>query len=289
MLQSNKAFCSFSVNDLSRAKDFYSNILGLKVTEQNIPDCLPQLILSLNGGGEVLVYPKEDHIPATFTVLNLIVAQIDNSAKELAAQGVRFDRYEGTDETGISHNEGPLIAWFKDPAGNIISIMQEQYAAILDEIKMNKFIPEKKEEVFKFWIRPELVEQWSSPDGMSLKVPKFEARKGGHYRFVHTAKEGTYSCYGFFRDYVPNEKIVQVDTVKGPDGKYVFQNLVSTIEFKQVAGGVEIQLRQNGFPDQESMRQCEESWTQCFNKLLTLISGDMMHRPESGKFSEKRI
>jgi catechol 2,3-dioxygenase-like lactoylglutathione lyase family enzyme len=121
MLRDSHAFSGFSSDDIARAKEFYAQTLGLAVTEQN-----GMLNLQLAGGGSVLVYPKPDHQPASFTVLNFPVADVDRAVEELAAAGVRFERYEGAnqDEHGISRGMGPAIAWFKDPAGNILSVLQ---------------------------------------------------------------------------------------------------------------------------------------------------------------------
>ncbi len=125
MLSHSHAFSGFSVDDTARAREFYSESLGLEVTEAN-----GMLTLHLAGGGRVLLYPKEDHQPASFTVLNLPVADIDAAVDELAAAGVTFERYEGVphDDKGIVRppkpEYGPPIAWFKDPAGNILSVLQ---------------------------------------------------------------------------------------------------------------------------------------------------------------------
>ena len=124
MLKESKAFSSFSSNDIPAAKRFYGETLGLDVTEE-----MGGLGLHLSGGGEVFVYPKDDHAPATFTVLNFPVDDIDEAVDKLTEAGVRFEQYEGelqTDEQGIARggDGGPNIAWFKDPAGNILSVLQ---------------------------------------------------------------------------------------------------------------------------------------------------------------------
>jgi catechol 2,3-dioxygenase-like lactoylglutathione lyase family enzyme len=121
MLANSHAFSGFSSNDIPKAKDFYAQTLGLEVTEEN-----GMLTLHLAGGGAVLVYPKADHEPASFTVLNFPVENIDQAVDGLAAAGVRFERYEGSDqdERGVQRQYGPPIAWFKDPAGNILSVLQ---------------------------------------------------------------------------------------------------------------------------------------------------------------------
>lgn len=122
MLKYAKAFSGFSINDLDKAKEFYQEILGLTVEEQEGP--MPLLRLHLATGGTVMVYPKEDHQPATYTVLNFPVDDIDTAVDELMERGVVFEHYDGTDDKGIFRSGGPLIAWFKDPAGNILSVLE---------------------------------------------------------------------------------------------------------------------------------------------------------------------
>ena len=125
MFTHSPAFSGYSVDDIARARAFYSETLGLEVSEAN-----GMLTLHLAGGGRVLLYAKEGHEPATFTVLNLPVTDIDAAVDELAAAGVTFERYEDMphDEKGILRppkpEYGPPIAWFKDPAGNILSVLQ---------------------------------------------------------------------------------------------------------------------------------------------------------------------
>jgi predicted enzyme related to lactoylglutathione lyase len=121
MLHDSHAFSGFSANDISKAKEFYSRTLGLKVSEEN-----GMLRLGLPGGGTVLIYPKENHEPASFTVLNFPVTDVDAAVDELTNAGVEFERYEGfhQDEKGIQRDESGAIAWFKDPAGNILAVVQ---------------------------------------------------------------------------------------------------------------------------------------------------------------------
>ena len=124
MLQNSKAFSGFSVDDVPRARQFYGETLGLETEEEN-----GLLFLHLAGGHNVLVYPKPNHEPASFTVLNFPVDDIEASVDELFDRGVHFERYEGTeietDQKGIFRGGGPLIAWFKDPAGNVLSVIQD--------------------------------------------------------------------------------------------------------------------------------------------------------------------
>jgi len=125
MFQPKTAFSGFSVNDLAKAKEFYTQTLGLKVVEEGVG-----LRLHLPGGGTAFAYPKEDHQPATFTLLDFVVDDIDEAVDELKSRGVSFDRYAGMSQDekgimrGISQNMGPDIAWFKDPAGNMLAVLQ---------------------------------------------------------------------------------------------------------------------------------------------------------------------
>ena len=121
MLKDSHAFSGFSSNDIPKAREFYSRTLGLEVTEAN-----GMLTLNLAGGGKVLIYPKDNHEPASFTVLNFPVTDIDAAVDGLTKAGVEFERYEGAgqDERGIAREYPPPIAWFKDPAGNILAVLE---------------------------------------------------------------------------------------------------------------------------------------------------------------------
>jgi catechol 2,3-dioxygenase-like lactoylglutathione lyase family enzyme len=124
MLGQSKAFSGFSVDDIKKAKEFYGGTLGLEVSEAN-----GLLTLHLASGATVLIYPKPNHVSATFTVLNFPVDNIEKAVDELIRRGVPFERYDGqlkTDEKGIFRGGGPLIAWFKDPAGNICSVLEQK-------------------------------------------------------------------------------------------------------------------------------------------------------------------
>lgn len=123
MLGNTKPFSSFSVNDMQKAKEFYEKTLGLKVKEESsglqlhFPD------------NNIFIYPKNNHVPATFTILNFPVKDIDATVEALTKRGVRFEKYEEgelkTDQKGIFRGNGPTIAWFKDPAGNFLSVIEE--------------------------------------------------------------------------------------------------------------------------------------------------------------------
>jgi catechol 2,3-dioxygenase-like lactoylglutathione lyase family enzyme len=121
MFGQTRAFSGFSVDDIAKARQFYGETLGLRVSEEN-----GLLTLHIAGDRDTLVYPKDDHTPATFTILNFPVDDVDKAVDELTARGVQFERYDGAqqDEKGIHRGGGPAIAWFKDPAGNILSVLQ---------------------------------------------------------------------------------------------------------------------------------------------------------------------
>jgi catechol 2,3-dioxygenase-like lactoylglutathione lyase family enzyme len=121
-LKDTRAFSGFAVNDLQKAREFYAETLGLNTSEAN-----DLLTLHLAGDRDTLVYPKPDFVPATYTILNFEVEDIEKAVDELTARGVTFERYDGMkqDERGIHRAGGPLIAWFTDPAGNILSVLQQ--------------------------------------------------------------------------------------------------------------------------------------------------------------------
>jgi Glyoxalase/Bleomycin resistance protein/Dioxygenase superfamily len=122
MLKNSNAFSAFSAGDIPKAKEFHAETLDLDVSESD-----GVLTLRLAGGNNVIIYPKPNHVPATFTVLNFPVEDVGYAVEELKKRGVRFEHYDlpnlKTDEKGIMRGDGPTIAWFKDPAGNILSVI----------------------------------------------------------------------------------------------------------------------------------------------------------------------
>ncbi len=122
MFATTKAFSGFAVDDLDKAQKFYGETLGIEVSKDDIG----ALTLNIAGDRPILIYPKPDFAPATYTILNFPVDDVDKAVDELTARGVEFEHYEGfdQDEKGIARgDEGPTIAWFKDPAGNILSVL----------------------------------------------------------------------------------------------------------------------------------------------------------------------
>ncbi|GAA3987696.1 VOC family protein [Mucilaginibacter dorajii] len=126
MLKESKAFGGFSVNDTAKAKEFYSNVLGLDVKDEAMGGVIS---IQLAGGNYIIAYPKPNHVPATFTILNFPVPDVEKAVDELTQRGVKFIIYNEenfkTDDKGIFRGGGPVIAWFADPAGNIMSVIQQ--------------------------------------------------------------------------------------------------------------------------------------------------------------------
>jgi catechol 2,3-dioxygenase-like lactoylglutathione lyase family enzyme len=129
MLENSKAFSGFAVKDLDEARRFYGETLGLRVKILDEDNGLMEL--GLAGDRPTLVYRAPDSTPASYTILNFPVDDIDEAVDELASRGVRFERYDGFDQDekgvlrGISSGQGPDIAWFKDPSGNVLSVLKE--------------------------------------------------------------------------------------------------------------------------------------------------------------------
>jgi catechol 2,3-dioxygenase-like lactoylglutathione lyase family enzyme len=126
VFKSSEAFSGFSVNDIDAAADFYGNKLGLEVEKEP----MGTLAIKLGTGQHVMAYPKENHEPATFTILNFVTSDVDQAVDDLVAKGITMERYDSPDiqqdERGIARDDrGPAIAWFKDPAGNILSVLQQ--------------------------------------------------------------------------------------------------------------------------------------------------------------------
>jgi catechol 2,3-dioxygenase-like lactoylglutathione lyase family enzyme len=125
MLSQSKAFSGFAVDDLEKAREFYGETLGLDVEPDDGPGLLT---IHLAGDRDTLIYPKADHQPATYTILNFPVDDIDAAVEGLTARGVSFERYDGMeqDDNGVARGMGPNIAWFKDPAGNVLAVLEEE-------------------------------------------------------------------------------------------------------------------------------------------------------------------
>jgi catechol 2,3-dioxygenase-like lactoylglutathione lyase family enzyme len=123
MFADTKAYSGIAVHDLQQARDFYGETLGLRTSEE-----YGLMWLHLAGGRDTLIYEQSDATPASYTILNFEVDNIDEAVDALAARGVRFERFDGfaQDDKGVFRDEGPYIAWFKDPSGNVLSVLQER-------------------------------------------------------------------------------------------------------------------------------------------------------------------
>ena len=150
-------------------------------------------------------------------------------------------------------------------------------------MKISKFFPVERKKVFTYWTHPELIEKWFAPKGLTLKVLLFEAKAkaNGSYRYEYTGENGVYLCTGQFKEFIPNDKLVTVDSVKAPDGKLIFENLEATIIFKEVSDGTEVFVTQKGFPDEKSAKECQESWHECLGHLSYIISGNVKAKPRN--------
>lgn len=139
------------------------------------------------------------------------------------------------------------------------------------EARVIRFFNADKNEVFKYFTRAEFIEQWCTPEGMTLRVPKFEAKLGGSYRYEHTGKDGLFVCDGYLTEFVPNERLASRDNVKGPDGNILYENLEGVIEFRGVGAGTEVSIFQRGFKDEASAHECQVSWSQCLDLLQGMV------------------
>ncbi|WPU64311.1 SRPBCC family protein [Peredibacter starrii] len=141
-----------------------------------------------------------------------------------------------------------------------------------NEVNMTKFFPIDSETLFNYFVQPNLIEQWAYPEGMTLKIPEFDAKVNGRYRYEHTGKDGQYLCTGHIKELVPGKKLIQFDEeIKGPDGKTLYQNLESGVEFFSKPGGTEIRLYQRGFEDEEGAVECEQGWQQSLDHLSDIV------------------
>lgn len=151
-----------------------------------------------------------------------------------------------------------------------------------DTLRIQKFIPCTKDEVYKYFTVPGYLERWCYPDGMTLKVPVFEARTNGAYRYEHTGTHGVYTCTGVVQELIPEEKLVTVDSVKDPQGKSLFENLKGEVLFQDAHGGTDLFITQSGFPDAASLADCQRGWDECLDNLSGLFDGRLVPKASQG-------
>ncbi|MES2526588.1 MAG: SRPBCC domain-containing protein [Bdellovibrionota bacterium] len=147
-----------------------------------------------------------------------------------------------------------------------------------NEITVTKIIPATIQEIFPYFIESKKIEQWSAPEGMTLKVPVFEAKEGGKYRYEHTGAKGVYVCEGHIEKLIPNQKIKMVDEfIKDPEGKEM-KNLVGEVTFMKTGNGTKVTVNQSGFTEVADAKDCEMGWTSCLNQLANIVGGQEMKR-----------
>lgn len=144
-----------------------------------------------------------------------------------------------------------------------------------DELTIMRLIRGPRADVFNYFIDPKLLETWAYPDGMSLRVPVFNPKIAGYYRFEHTGNNGTYVCTGNIKDFEPGSKLVQVDHVVAPDGNMIFPRLETVTTFNDKPGGTFITIVQRGFTDEQSLKECEAGWNQSLDRLDSMFSGQL--------------
>jgi uncharacterized protein YndB with AHSA1/START domain len=141
-----------------------------------------------------------------------------------------------------------------------------------DELIIMRLVQGERLEVFNYFVDRELLEEWAYPDGMQVRVPLFEAKPGGKYRFLHSGKDGTYESAGYVKDFQPGSKLVQVDQVCGPDGEVIYPKLETVTTFSEKPGGTFITITQRGFPDEASRSECETGWNQSLDRLTAIFA-----------------
>ena len=156
-----------------------------------------------------------------------------------------------------------------------------------DNLRIQKFIACSRDEVFKYFTVPGYLERWCYPDGMTLKVPLFEAKLNGKYRYEHTTPGGVYVCTGAVKDLVPNEKLVTADTVMDPKGGVIFEKLLAEVLFRDAHGGTDVFITQAGFPDLNSLEECQRSWDQCLENLSGLFDGRLVPKASQGHVDDQ--
>jgi len=151
-----------------------------------------------------------------------------------------------------------------------------------DTLRIQKFIACTRDEVYKYFTIPGYLEKWCYPDGVNLKVPFFEAKTNGKYRYEHTGQGGVYVSTGTVKEIIPEEKIITMDKVNDPMGNVVFENLKGEVIFRDAHGGTDLYITQSGFPDKKSLGECQQGWDQCLDHLCGLFDGRLVPKASQG-------
>ncbi len=155
------------------------------------------------------------------------------------------------------------------------------------EIKVSHFFPIPVHELYGYFTDPGLLEKWSSPDGMTLKVPLYETHHGGRYRYEHTSAEGKYICNGHIRKIIPNELIRMVDDeIIDPKGKIVGKKIECDVKLAFLGAGSSVEITHRGFDTEAFAQECRHGWEQCFDNLEELVkdSGPHQFREDSPSY-----
>lgn len=139
------------------------------------------------------------------------------------------------------------------------------------KITLKKMIHAPRELVFKYWTDPVLIEKWASARDMTLRIPHFDARSGGSYRYEHSRQGQMIICEGRFLEYIPENKLTIADHVITPDGKTIFDRLETSVTFMDDMNGTKLIINQSGFPDEDSRNDCEDAMEEVMNKLQELV------------------
>lgn len=154
-------------------------------------------------------------------------------------------------------------------------------------VKVSRFFTIPVHELFGYFIDPVLIEKWSYPEGMSLKVTRFDAEVGGRYRYEHHSQQGTFICEGHFRSIERNELIRMVDDrIYNDKGELIGENLACDVKFTPFGNGSGVEIIQSGFKNPESAQDCEKSWNQCFNNLQELVKDSGIRQFNAGNFDQ---
>lgn len=157
-------------------------------------------------------------------------------------------------------------------------------------MQITKFIPANRHDVFDAFIKPQKIEKWAYPQGMSLKVPRFEAHSGGEYQYIHLGQDGDYNCVGHIESFIPDEKLEMIDErITGPDGKILMENLPCKISFRDKTGGTEVTVIQTGFKDKKTEQECEQGWADSLNQLAGFLEQDAPYRQRPGLDESARL
>lgn len=148
---------------------------------------------------------------------------------------------------------------------------------MIDELSIRRLIPAEREELFNYFIAPDLLEMWAYPNDTKLKVPLFEARIGGHYRFEYTGKNRTYVWIGDIKDFQSGSLISEVDNLIDKEGNPILKNIETVFTFSEKPGGTFLTITQKNFPDEKALKECEKEWNLYLDRLTSIFINKEVH------------